>query len=149
MNVPLSALPTFLLLNPVCLPLWLPLYKCFFLSLFYDSNVFSVEIDNRPQIHYNANKLLNEEVRVQYGMVFIQVILAFLYIYIILFKKNLWTCTGWLWNGPWLCLWDVCVLQVHRLVVVDDNSSIEGIISLSDILQALVLTPAGIDAQNS
>uniref|UniRef100_A0A9J7WWF7 Protein kinase, AMP-activated, gamma 2 non-catalytic subunit b n=1 Tax=Cyprinus carpio carpio TaxID=630221 RepID=A0A9J7WWF7_CYPCA len=39
--------------------------------------------------------------------------------------------------------------EVHRLVVVDDNSSIEGIISLSDILQALVLTPAGIDAQNS
>uniref|UniRef100_A0A8C2KIL4 Protein kinase, AMP-activated, gamma 2 non-catalytic subunit b n=1 Tax=Cyprinus carpio TaxID=7962 RepID=A0A8C2KIL4_CYPCA len=35
--------------------------------------------------------------------------------------------------------------EVHRLVVVDDNSSIEGIISLSDILQALVLTPAGID----
>uniref|UniRef100_A0A671RSQ3 Protein kinase, AMP-activated, gamma 2 non-catalytic subunit b n=1 Tax=Sinocyclocheilus anshuiensis TaxID=1608454 RepID=A0A671RSQ3_9TELE len=33
--------------------------------------------------------------------------------------------------------------EVHRLVVVDDNSSIEGIISLSDILQALVLTPAG------
>ncbi|KAI4885492.1 hypothetical protein NFI96_033707, partial [Prochilodus magdalenae] len=32
--------------------------------------------------------------------------------------------------------------EVHRLVVVDDNSSIEGIISLSDILQALVLTPA-------
>lgn len=42
-----------------------------------------------------------------------------------------------------------CNLQVHRLVVVDENSSIEGIISLSDILQALVLTPAGIDAQNS
>ncbi|KAK7162761.1 hypothetical protein R3I93_006947 [Phoxinus phoxinus] len=39
--------------------------------------------------------------------------------------------------------------EVHRLVVVDENSSIEGIISLSDILQALVLTPAGIDAQNS
>uniref|UniRef100_A0A3B4E2P6 CBS domain-containing protein n=1 Tax=Pygocentrus nattereri TaxID=42514 RepID=A0A3B4E2P6_PYGNA len=33
--------------------------------------------------------------------------------------------------------------EVHRLVVVDENSSIEGIISLSDILQALVLTPAG------
>jgi 5'-AMP-activated protein kinase regulatory gamma subunit len=39
------------------------------------------------------------------------------------------------------------VLQVHRLVVVDERSSIEGIISLSDILQALVLSPAGIDAQ--
>ncbi|XP_040910714.1 5'-AMP-activated protein kinase subunit gamma-1-like isoform X2 [Toxotes jaculatrix] len=33
--------------------------------------------------------------------------------------------------------------EVHRLVVVDERSSIEGIISLSDILQALVLTPAG------
>ncbi|XP_015228047.1 PREDICTED: 5'-AMP-activated protein kinase subunit gamma-1-like isoform X1 [Cyprinodon variegatus] len=32
--------------------------------------------------------------------------------------------------------------EVHRLVVVDERSSIEGIISLSDILQALVLSPA-------
>ncbi|KAM7400596.1 hypothetical protein PAMA_005006 [Pampus argenteus] len=39
--------------------------------------------------------------------------------------------------------------EVHRLVVVDDLSSIEGIVSLSDILQALVLSPAGIDAQHS
>uniref|UniRef100_A0A673CP42 5'-AMP-activated protein kinase subunit gamma-1-like n=1 Tax=Sphaeramia orbicularis TaxID=375764 RepID=A0A673CP42_9TELE len=38
--------------------------------------------------------------------------------------------------------------EVHRLVVVDERSSIEGIISLSDILQALVLSPAGIDAQH-
>uniref|UniRef100_A0A8D3C6L7 Protein kinase, AMP-activated, gamma 2 non-catalytic subunit b n=1 Tax=Scophthalmus maximus TaxID=52904 RepID=A0A8D3C6L7_SCOMX len=37
--------------------------------------------------------------------------------------------------------------EVHRLVVVDEHSSIEGIVSLSDILQALVLSPAGIDAQ--
>uniref|UniRef100_A0A6Q2XAT7 CBS domain-containing protein n=1 Tax=Esox lucius TaxID=8010 RepID=A0A6Q2XAT7_ESOLU len=36
--------------------------------------------------------------------------------------------------------------EVHRLVVVDEHSAIEGIISLSDILQALVLSPAGIDA---
>lgn len=36
------------------------------------------------------------------------------------------------------------VAQVHRLVVVDENSKIEGIISLSDILQALVLFPTGI-----
>ncbi|KAF7705969.1 5'-AMP-activated protein kinase subunit gamma-1 [Silurus meridionalis] len=34
--------------------------------------------------------------------------------------------------------------EVHRLVVVDENSKIEGIISLSDILQALVLAPAGL-----
>uniref|UniRef100_A0A667XG76 Protein kinase AMP-activated non-catalytic subunit gamma 2 n=1 Tax=Myripristis murdjan TaxID=586833 RepID=A0A667XG76_9TELE len=33
--------------------------------------------------------------------------------------------------------------EVHRLVVVDDESRIVGIVSLSDILQALVLTPAG------
>uniref|UniRef100_A0A674EJW4 5'-AMP-activated protein kinase subunit gamma-2-like n=1 Tax=Salmo trutta TaxID=8032 RepID=A0A674EJW4_SALTR len=39
--------------------------------------------------------------------------------------------------------------EVHRLVVVDERSAIEGIISLSDILQALVLSPAGIDAQHS
>ncbi|XP_037131070.1 5'-AMP-activated protein kinase subunit gamma-1 isoform X1 [Syngnathus acus] len=32
--------------------------------------------------------------------------------------------------------------EVHRLVVVDERSSIEGIVSLSDILQALVLSPA-------
>uniref|UniRef100_A0A8C4EJ85 Protein kinase, AMP-activated, gamma 2 non-catalytic subunit b n=1 Tax=Dicentrarchus labrax TaxID=13489 RepID=A0A8C4EJ85_DICLA len=38
--------------------------------------------------------------------------------------------------------------EVHRLVVVDERSSIEGIVSLSDILQALVLSPAGIDAQH-
>ncbi|XP_062849819.1 5'-AMP-activated protein kinase subunit gamma-1 isoform X2 [Trichomycterus rosablanca] len=34
--------------------------------------------------------------------------------------------------------------EVHRLVVVDGNDCIEGIVSLSDILQALVLAPAGI-----
>ncbi|XP_039410787.1 5'-AMP-activated protein kinase subunit gamma-3 isoform X1 [Corvus cornix cornix] len=39
--------------------------------------------------------------------------------------------------------------QVHRLVLVDENRYPRGIISLSDILQALVLTPAGIDALNS
>ncbi|NXP21141.1 AAKG3 kinase, partial [Scytalopus superciliaris] len=39
--------------------------------------------------------------------------------------------------------------QVHRLVLVDENRYPLGIISLSDILQALVLTPAGIDALNS
>ncbi|XP_064410693.1 5'-AMP-activated protein kinase subunit gamma-2 isoform X2 [Latimeria chalumnae] len=39
--------------------------------------------------------------------------------------------------------------EVHRLVVVNETDSIVGIISLSDILQALVLTPAGIDAQHS
>ncbi|NXI43335.1 AAKG3 kinase, partial [Galbula dea] len=39
--------------------------------------------------------------------------------------------------------------QVHRLVLVDENRHPLGIVSLSDILQALVLTPAGIDALNS
>ncbi|XP_064307430.1 5'-AMP-activated protein kinase subunit gamma-3 isoform X5 [Phalacrocorax carbo] len=33
--------------------------------------------------------------------------------------------------------------QVHRLVLVDENQYPRGIVSLSDILQALVLTPAG------
>ncbi|KAM4605980.1 5'-AMP-activated protein kinase subunit gamma-1-like [Polymixia lowei] len=33
--------------------------------------------------------------------------------------------------------------EVHRLVVVDEESHIVGIVSLSDILQALILTPAG------
>lgn len=33
-----------------------------------------------------------------------------------------------------------CSLQVHRLVVVDENDVVKGIVSLSDILQALVLT---------
>lgn len=32
------------------------------------------------------------------------------------------------------------VPQVHRLVVVDDQEVAQGIVSLSDILQALVLT---------
>lgn len=36
-------------------------------------------------------------------------------------------------NGP-------CFLQVHRLVVVDEQEVVKGIVSLSDILQALVLT---------
>ncbi|XP_076868338.1 5'-AMP-activated protein kinase subunit gamma-2a isoform X2 [Brachyhypopomus gauderio] len=35
--------------------------------------------------------------------------------------------------------------EVHRLVVVDDGACIVGIVSLSDILQALVLTPAGLN----
>lgn len=39
---------------------------------------------------------------------------------------------------------DSLFVQVHRLVVVDGDSNIEGIVSLSDILQALVLSPAGI-----
>ncbi|KAJ8004434.1 hypothetical protein DPEC_G00135670 [Dallia pectoralis] len=36
--------------------------------------------------------------------------------------------------------------QVHRLVLVDEADVVRGIVSLSDLLQALVLTPAGIDA---
>ncbi|XP_029549657.1 5'-AMP-activated protein kinase subunit gamma-2a isoform X2 [Salmo trutta] len=39
--------------------------------------------------------------------------------------------------------------EVHRLVVVGDNAHIVGIVSLSDILQALVLTPAGIGRKSS
>ncbi|XP_029305403.1 5'-AMP-activated protein kinase subunit gamma-1 [Cottoperca gobio] len=36
--------------------------------------------------------------------------------------------------------------EVHRLVLVDKADVVKGIISLSDLLQAMVLTPAGIDA---
>uniref|UniRef100_A0A672YU68 Protein kinase, AMP-activated, gamma 3a non-catalytic subunit n=1 Tax=Sphaeramia orbicularis TaxID=375764 RepID=A0A672YU68_9TELE len=36
--------------------------------------------------------------------------------------------------------------EVHRLVLVDRADVVKGIISLSDLLQAMVLTPAGIDA---
>ncbi|XP_014416551.1 5'-AMP-activated protein kinase subunit gamma-3 isoform X1 [Camelus ferus] len=36
--------------------------------------------------------------------------------------------------------------QVHRLVLVDETQHLLGVVSLSDILQALVLSPAGIDA---
>ncbi|KAJ8396843.1 hypothetical protein AAFF_G00014420 [Aldrovandia affinis] len=39
--------------------------------------------------------------------------------------------------------------EVHRLVVVDEKACIVGIVSLSDILQALVLTPAGADRKES
>ena len=35
-----------------------------------------------------------------------------------------------------------CVLQVHRLVVVDSERRVVGILSLSDILSYLVLRPA-------
>ncbi|XP_013871420.1 5'-AMP-activated protein kinase subunit gamma-1 [Austrofundulus limnaeus] len=38
--------------------------------------------------------------------------------------------------------------EVHRLVLVDSDDVVRGIVSLSDILQALVLSPAGIDALN-
>uniref|UniRef100_A0A3P8V4K0 Protein kinase, AMP-activated, gamma 3b non-catalytic subunit n=1 Tax=Cynoglossus semilaevis TaxID=244447 RepID=A0A3P8V4K0_CYNSE len=36
--------------------------------------------------------------------------------------------------------------EVHRLVLVDKDDVVRGIVSLSDLLQALILTPAGIDA---
>lgn len=36
--------------------------------------------------------------------------------------------------------------EVHRLVLVDRADIVRGIISLSDLLQAMVLTPAGIEA---
>ncbi|KAM9709672.1 5'-AMP-activated protein kinase subunit gamma-3b [Menidia menidia] len=36
--------------------------------------------------------------------------------------------------------------EVHRLVLVDSEDVVRGIVSLSDLLQALVLSPAGIDA---
>ncbi|XP_062297922.1 5'-AMP-activated protein kinase subunit gamma-2-like [Scomber scombrus] len=39
--------------------------------------------------------------------------------------------------------------EVHRLVVVDEESHIVGIVSLSDILQALVLIPAGLGRKES
>ncbi|XP_026881595.2 5'-AMP-activated protein kinase subunit gamma-1 isoform X2 [Electrophorus electricus] len=39
--------------------------------------------------------------------------------------------------------------EVHRLVLVDRGNVVQGIISLSDLLQALVLSPAGIDALHS
>lgn len=41
---------------------------------------------------------------------------------------------------------EVLSRQVHRLVLVDKDDVVRGIVSLSDLLQALVLTPAGIDA---
>ncbi|KFQ69810.1 5'-AMP-activated protein kinase subunit gamma-3, partial [Phaethon lepturus] len=50
-------------------------------------------------------------------------------------------------RAPMRVLVQIC--PVHRLVLVDENQHPRGIVSLSDILQALVLTPAGIDALNS
>lgn len=47
--------------------------------------------------------------------------------------------------GQPLLLYALC-LQVHRLVVVNETDTIVGIISLSDILQALVLTPTGMSS---
>ncbi|XP_060784823.1 5'-AMP-activated protein kinase subunit gamma-3b isoform X6 [Neoarius graeffei] len=40
----------------------------------------------------------------------------------------------------------IAVAEVHRLVLVNEQDMVRGIISLSDLLQALVLTPVGIDA---
>ncbi|KAM9328442.1 5'-AMP-activated protein kinase subunit gamma-1 [Pholidichthys leucotaenia] len=40
----------------------------------------------------------------------------------------------------------IVTAEVHRLVLVDRTDVVKGIISLSDLLQAMVLTPAGIDA---
>jgi len=34
-------------------------------------------------------------------------------------------------------------VHVHRLVVVDDNNIVQGIVSLSDVLHYLVLAPLG------
>ncbi|XP_069792031.1 5'-AMP-activated protein kinase subunit gamma-1-like isoform X2 [Narcine bancroftii] len=39
--------------------------------------------------------------------------------------------------------------EVHRLVLVDEEDVVQGIVSLSDVLQALVLSPAGINALDS
>ncbi|XP_024899032.1 5'-AMP-activated protein kinase subunit gamma-3 isoform X2 [Pteropus alecto] len=39
--------------------------------------------------------------------------------------------------------------QVHRLVLVDETQHLLGVVSLSDILQALVLSPAGLDTLNA
>ncbi|XP_038646049.1 5'-AMP-activated protein kinase subunit gamma-1-like isoform X1 [Scyliorhinus canicula] len=36
--------------------------------------------------------------------------------------------------------------EVHRLVLVDEEDIVQGIVSLSDMLQALVLSPAGVNA---
>lgn len=35
------------------------------------------------------------------------------------------------------------LLQVHRIVVVDENHFLKGVVSLSDILDYLVLRPVG------
>ncbi|KAM4559999.1 5'-AMP-activated protein kinase subunit gamma-1 isoform 4-T4 [Odontesthes bonariensis] len=40
----------------------------------------------------------------------------------------------------------IVTAEVHRLVLVDGADVVKGIVSLSDLLQAMVLTPAGIDA---
>ncbi|XP_072219534.1 5'-AMP-activated protein kinase subunit gamma-1 isoform X1 [Leuresthes tenuis] len=40
----------------------------------------------------------------------------------------------------------IVTAEVHRLVLVDRADVVKGIVSLSDLLQAMVLTPAGIDA---
>ncbi|XP_061571423.1 5'-AMP-activated protein kinase subunit gamma-2 isoform X4 [Cololabis saira] len=39
--------------------------------------------------------------------------------------------------------------EVHRLVLVDKDDVVKGIVSLSDLLQAMVLAPAGIDILSS
>jgi len=38
---------------------------------------------------------------------------------------------------------NICVDQVHRLVVTDEDDHVVGIVSLSDILSFLVLKPMG------
>lgn len=44
------------------------------------------------------------------------------------------------WSFPLTKVRLMLCFQVHRLVVVDEQDVVKGIVSLSDILQALVLT---------
>jgi len=42
-------------------------------------------------------------------------------------------------------VYDGCVkVHVHRLVVVDDDNVVQGIVSLSDIMHYLVIAPLGL-----
>lgn len=76
-------------------------------------------------------------------------VVFFLLVFILLYFRSfvcffVFLCFVYFKSGKYISDSSPC-WQVHRLVVVNEADSIVGIISLSDILQALVLTPAGMD----
>ncbi|XP_036838954.1 uncharacterized protein LOC110528818 isoform X2 [Oncorhynchus mykiss] len=61
-----------------------------------------------------------------------------------LFRSRAWSSAS-LTRPPETVIDRIIKAEVHRLVLVDKEDVCRGIISLSDLLQAVVLTPAGND----
>ncbi len=106
-TIPLSTLPTFLLLNPsACLPLGLTLYLHYinaFFCPFFMIQMYSLVIDSMAQIHYNASKLLKNCIKWG-GQRSTWNGFHFSYFGFFYSPPPMWTCTGWTSNGHWLCM---------------------------------------------